>query len=251
MRYTLIGSFALVLTLAGLASGDDANTPAAILEKALQAAGGEAKLAKLQGLTLKGKGVYHEPGKPDLPFSGVWYYQGADKGRTLIQIEAKGGKSEELRVINGDKGWIKEGKLDAQQMDKDELAEEKEGLYFNWVTTLAPLKGKDFKLGPLDEAKVDGKAAVGFSITRKGHENINLYFDKETGLLVKSERKVKDGGTKKLVNEETLFSNFKEVDGVKIPLKFSVKWNGQPQAAAEMSEAKLVEKLDDKLFAKP
>src|SRR5262249_2666322 len=139
---------------------DEPETSSAILEKAIQATGGEAKLAKLQGLILKGKGVYHDAGNPDIPFTGVWYTQGADKGRTLIEMEIKGAKSRDLRVVNGDKGWSKQGNQEAQPMDKDELAEEQDNLYFNWITLLAPLKGKDFKLAPLDEAKVDGKAAV-------------------------------------------------------------------------------------------
>jgi outer membrane lipoprotein-sorting protein len=229
-------------------SAADAPTPAAILEKALKATGGEAKLAKFQGLILKGKGAYHVDGM-DLPFTGVWHTQGADKGRTLIEKEAKGGKSYELSVVNGDKGWTKEGKLESQQMDKDELAEEKANLYFNWITSLAPLKGKDFKLTPLDEAKVDGRAAVGFTVVRKGQRNIKLFFDKETGLLAQSERPVKDGN--KDVTETVLFSNYKEVDGIKIAMKYSVKWQGQPQADVEMSEAKVAEKLDDKLFTRP
>jgi hypothetical protein len=247
-RVSLTVSLLAILAALSASRGADGPTPAAILDKALKAAGGEAKLAKFQGLILKGKGVYHVDGM-DLPFTGVWHTQGADKGRTLIEKEAKGGKSYEVSVVNGDRGWTKEGKLDSNQMSKEELADEKENLYFNWITTLAPLKGKDFKLTPLDEAKVDGRAAVGFTVVRKGHRDIKLFFDKESGLLVQSERTIKDNN--KDVAETTLFSNYKDVDGIKIAMKYSVKWQGQPQADVEMTEAKVAEKLDDKLFTRP
>lgn len=249
MKQFALAAFLMAVFVAAAAhAADDAATPAAILDKALKASGGEAKLTKFQGMVLKGKGVFYAEDMK-LPFTGTWYTQGADKGRTIIEREAKGGKSYELSVVNGDKGWTKEGKLDSHQMDKDELAEEKDNLYFNWITTLAPLKGKEFKLTPLDEAKVEGRAALGFTVTHKAHRDIKLFFDKENGLLVKSERTVKD--EKKDVAETVVFSNYKEVDGIKIAMKFSVKWEGRPHADVEMSEAKVSEKLDEKLFARP
>ena len=44
-----------------------------------------------------------------------------------------------------------------------------------------------------------------------------LYFDKETGLLAKGERVLKDEG--KDVVEEMLFSGYKDVDGVKMAMR--------------------------------
>lgn len=250
MRRMVIGSV-LGLTFAILAVSRAQDTTTTLLDKAMQAAGGEAKLAKLQGIMLKGKGVFHEAGGQNIPFTGTWYYQGAEKYRQYMEMEVMKQKTMELRVVNGDKGWTKDGPLEAQIMDKDELGAEKENIYFNWVTTLAPLKSKEFKLTLADEIKVDGKAAVGLLIARKGQRDVKLYFDKTSHSLVKTERKVRDLGTRKDVLEEMYFSNVKDVDGIKIPLKYSVKWDGQPLADAEMIEAKAAEKLDEKLFAKP
>lgn len=250
MRRMVIGAI-VGLTLAALAASRAQDAPTALLDKAMQAAGGEAKLAKLQGIMLKGKGVYHEAGGQNMPFTGTWYYQGVDKYRQYMEMEVMKKKTMELRVVNGDKGWTKDGPLEAQIMDKDELGAEKENIYFNWVTTLAPLKSKEFKLTAADEIKVEGKAAAGLLVARKGQRDIKLYFDKETNFLVKTERKVKDLSTRKEVLEEMYFSKVKDVDGIKLPLKYSVKWDGQLQADAEMTEAKAADKLDEKLFAKP
>jgi hypothetical protein len=250
MRRMVIGSV-LGLTFAVLAVSRAQDAPNTLLDKAMQAAGGEAKLAKLQGIMLKGKGVFHEAGGQNIPFTGVWYYQGSDKYRQTMEMEVMKQKTMELRVVNGDKGWTKDGAAEAQIMDKDELGQEKANIYFNWVTTLAPLKSKDFKLTTTDEIKVDGKTAVGLLVVRKGQGDVRLYFDKESHALVKTERTIKDLGTRKDVREEMYFTNVKEVDGIKMPLKYTVKWDGQPLADAEMTEAKAVEKLDEKLFAKP
>lgn len=251
MKRTWFGVLVFAVALAVCQAQTDADKAAAILDKAIAATGGIDKLGKLQGLTLKGKGAFHEAGKADLTFTGTWYTQGNDKSRTVTDLEIKGQKVREIRVINGDKGWTKDADQDSKQMDKDTLAEEKESLHFNWITTLAPLKGKDFKLTPLEEAKIDGKAAVGFTVAHKDNRDVKLYFDKATGLLLKSERKIRDLDAKKDVVEEVTFGDYKDTGGIKVAMKFSVKWDGQPQADAEMSEAKVQEKLDEKLFARP
>jgi len=240
-----------LVLLAAVSAVQGQPNPTAILDKAIQAAGGQARLARLQGLMLKGKGNYHEAGKPDIPFTSTWYTQGVDKGRTINELEAQGGKSYEVRVINGDKGWVKDGKLEARVMDKDDLADERENLYFNWITMLAPLKGKDFTLLPAEDAKVDGKPAATFTVRSKGRRDVKLFFDKESGLLVKSERKVRDTANSKDALEEVYFSDYKEINGIKIAMKFSVKWDGQPQADVTMTEGAAQEKLDEKLFQKP
>jgi len=251
MKRTWLALLVFVFALVVCQAQTDAEKTAAILDKAIAATGGLDKLGKLQGLTLKGKGAFHEAGKADLIFTGTWYTQGSDKSRTITDLDIKGQKVREIRVVNGDKGWSKDADQESKQMDKDNLAEEKESLYFNWITTLAPLRGKGFKLTPLDETKIDGKPALGFTVVRQGNRDVKLYFDKETGLLLKSERKIRDLDAKKDVVEEVTFSDYKETGGIKVAMKFSMKWDGQPQADAEMSEANVQEKLDEKLFTRP
>ena len=94
----------------------------------------------------------------------------------------------------------------------------KEASYARWAGSLVPLLNKGFQLASLGEIKVDGKLAIGVRVSHKGHRDINLFFDKDKGLLVKSEMTVKDpmaGG--KEVTQETLYSDYKEVSGVKRP----------------------------------
>jgi hypothetical protein len=53
------------------------------------------------------------------------------------------------------------------------------------------------------------------------------------------------------VDQETLFDNYKDVQGVKQPAKIEIKRDGQAYFNVDMTEIKLQEKLDDGLFAKP
>ncbi len=246
------GSFVFAFMISALilaAHSSVAQEPASLLDKALKATGGEAKLAKLQAVSLKGKGNYTADNQK-LPFTLSWWSQGADKSRQIIEMEAKGGKSQETWVMNGGQAWLKRGPaVEAVPLKKDEYEEAREEAYFNYITLLSPLKGKDFKLTALDEIKHDGRALVGFTVSSKGHRDAKLYFDKETGLLAKGERKVKDDGAE--VVEEMFFGGYKDIDGVKFAMRVVSRRDGKPNAEFDITEAKLLEKLDDKLFTKP
>lgn len=237
----VIPTAALLMVLSSTSWAQETKT---LLDRAIQAAGGEATLKKFPALTLKGKGKIMIQGK-EVPFRAEWQTQGKDQGRTLTDF----GATVELKVVNKTKGWSKEDKSAAEAMDKETLAEELETLYFNYVTTLAPLKEKGFKLSALPEEKVEGKPAVGLLVTHKQHRDVRLWFDKESALLVKSERMIKESGQESA--EEVLFSNYQEVSGMKVATKFVVRSGGKLVAEAEMTEIKPLAKLDAKVFEKP
>jgi len=246
MRKTgcLILAASLALVVAGPGRADDRSAAMAIIDKAIKAGGGEANLAKFNAQTWTEKGTYYGMGN-GLPYTGQYAMQRPDKFSMTIEGAFK-------IVLNGDKGWMKSGDGDTMEMSKEQLAEQKEEQFAGWVASLLPLKEKGYTLTPLAEIKVDSRPAVGVKVAHEGHRDVKLYFDKEKGLLVKSEGTVKDleqGG--KEVNQEAFYSNFKEVEGAQIPMKIVIKRDGKQFVEAENFDVKPASKLDDKVFAKP
>ena len=242
-------AFGFVLAVMLPARADDAADARALVEKAVKAQGGQEKLDKLPALTVTFKGTFHGMGD-GIPMSGTISTQGADKQRVEIEVEAGGQKVPIVIVVAGDKGWTKIVK-ELKEFDKDELAEAKEQAFASWVTTLAPLKDKQFKLATTGEIKVDNKPALGVKVSCKGHRDVDLYFDKETGLLVKSETRVKDEGTGQEVSEEGFVGEYKEFQGIKHAMKFTVKRSGKLFMEGELTDVQFAEKLDAGTFAKP
>lgn len=231
------------------ARADDAADAKKLIEKAVKAHGGQDKLDKFAGSAVTFKGTFHGMGD-GIPITGTVTTHGSDKQRVELEIEAGGQKFPILIVLAGDKGWSKIGK-DVTEMDKDQLAEAKEQARAAWVTTLAPLKDKAFTLATTGEIKVEKRVALGVKVSRKGHRDIDLYFDKETGLLVKSEGRVKDETSGQEVSEEGFFGDHKDVQGTKQPYKFTVKRNGKLFLEGEASKVEVFEKVDATTFAKP
>lgn len=238
----------LALTIPGIVVADDA-TSRALVEKAIEKNGGEKLLAKYPGLTSKIKGTFHVNGAP-VSFTGDLASQGASQQRLSISFVLDGQPISFTSVLNRDQGWLKFSN-DTVDMPAEQLAETKEQAYSGWVATLLPLKDKAFQLAPFGEVDIAGRKAVGVNVTREGHRPINLFFDKETVRLVRSETRVRDDVTAQEVTEETTYSEFKAVEGTQQAMKVVVKRNGKPHADVEVEEFKPSEKLEDSVFARP
>src|SRR6185437_16134443 len=110
------------------------------------------------------------------------------------------------------------------------------------VTGLLDLKDKSYKLSPLGEMKVKGKDTVGVQVTKKGFRDVNLYFDKKTHVLLKAEYQAVDDATKREVNQEKFFLEYKDVgDGFKVPAKLEIHNDGKKAAEIEITETTILD----------
>ena len=101
------------------------------------------------------------------------------------------------------------------------------------------------------EEKIGDRATVGIKVSSKGHRDIGLYFDKETGMLAKTQMRVKDILSDQEMDQESLPSDYKDAGGVKRAHKMVINRDGKKFVEAEVQETKVLQKLDDKLFQKP
>src|SRR4051794_37528116 len=96
----------LVFAPAGLTrADDDAN---AILDKAINAVGGEEKIAKAEGFLVKAKGTLTFNGN-DNAFESQTTVKGLDHSRGKFEGQFGDNKVKGITVINGDQGWRKFG----------------------------------------------------------------------------------------------------------------------------------------------
>lgn len=224
----------------------------AVIDKAIKAHGGETNLAKFQSQTLKGAGTFYGMGDEGIPFTGEWAFQGVNQSRFQVSVTVGGQTFKLTKVVNGNKGWIKLNDDKAAEMNKEQLFEAKHENYTGWLTSLAPLKDKAFKLSSIGEVKVGDQAAIGIRVSKDGHRDVTLYFDKGKGLLIKAETLTKDvdGGGDKELNQEYFYSAFKEIDGTQQPMKMFIKREGKRFVEAELTEVR-AQKLENSLFDMP
>jgi hypothetical protein len=230
------------------ARADEAGATA-VLDKAIKALGGEAKLAKAGAYSRKGKGTITLGGN-ESDITSESTVQGLDHYRNEFEGEFNGNKVQGLVILNGDKGWRKFGD-NKSELNAEAAANEKRNLYLQVVpTTIVPLKEKGFKVETAADEKVGDKPAAVLKVTAPDGKDFTLFFDKESGLPVKLTATVA-GFQGQQFWQETTFSNYKEFDGIQRATKVESKRNGENFLKQEITEFKILDKVDPKTFAEP
>ena len=247
----LTGSVLAILILAGStnATRADDKDPKAILDKAIKAVGGEEKLKKAEAISWKSKGTITFNGN-DNEITSHAIARGLDHWRQDSEGEFNGETRKFVIVLAGDKGWRKFGD-DPMAMDEQGVANQKRNCYLQVLpVTLVALKGKDFKLEAAGEESVDGKPALGIKVTGPDQKEFTLFFDRDGGLPVKLVARVA-GFQGNEFTQETTYKDYKDFDGIKKATKVESKRDGEDFMKAEISEFKVLDKVDANAFSEP
>jgi len=218
------------------------------------------KAIKAQGFKDDGKALaqsWKDTGTVDvsgmkIDYTADFWFRPPDGLRFELMAEVMGLKLAIKHVTAGDMVWDgMDGKVEEVKGEKKDYS--KVQAYYIWVTSLTPLNhDKQFKLSSVVGKKVNDKPTLGILIERKDKPEITLYFDKETGLLAKSEITVKDEfqGWKDVL-QEVFYEDWKDSGDMKVFGRMRVMRDGKAFIDSKPSEPKLSEKLDPKLFEKP
>jgi hypothetical protein len=240
---------ALALPATGRAQDADAK---AVIDKAIKAAGGLDKLKKFnKAFTAKAKGNIEVMGMK-LDFTIDAYSQMPNKSKAIINLSVNGMQLEIVQAFDGEKGWASVLGM-VKDLEKDEIDEHKHMVHVESVTNLFALtEDKDFKLSTLGDSKVGDVEVVGVQVTKKDKRDVNLYFDKKTHLLLKSEYRAMEPISKMEVAQEKIYSEYKELlPGLKMSSKQIVNNDGKRYMELEMTEITAVDRHDDSIFRKP
>lgn len=234
--------------LGGPALADDKDATA-VLDKAVAALGGEGALAKAKAASWKAAGTINF-GDNENEFTIRVTIQGLDRHRSEFEGEFNGNAVKVVSVLDGGKGWRKFGD-DTTEMDEAALANEKRNAYLQVVPiTILPLKGKDFKVEAAGEEKVGDKPAAVVKATGPDGKGFTLYFDKQSGLLVKQVATVAGFGGEEAA-QETTFADYKDFGGIKKATKIEAKRDGTVFLKMDIADFKALDKAEPDTFAEP
>ncbi len=249
MRYFSHLTFAFILAINNASARSDEQAEVrTLIDKAIKASGGEERVAKLKAVTWKTKATARPSGEAN--YSDESSAQGLDQYRADIAVVQGARVGRLIQVVNRDKAWYQ---MNDKTLDtpKDFLAPRLEIYYLlRLPEMLLPLKAKESKLSPLGEIRIGDRPAIGVRATRAGHADVNIFFDKETGLFAKSEARLKLPDDREVV-VAYLVSDYKDFDGLKHFTRFTVEFEGEVQFDVELSDIRAVGELADGVFGKP
>lgn len=246
MQTRLLAALAVPLLISGsLVRADDAR---AILEKAIEAHGGAAKLAKLTRMRSKAKGTVHL--SSDIPFTLETVWQEPDRLKNVLTIETAVPSVLLSTIAGGDSWSSRDGKPGPLVgVKRDELRAQ---AHVRRLLRLTPLlHDNTYEISPLGQIHIHDHPASGVRVVCPGERDVKLYFDAGTGRLAKIERHVYDADAKKEVRQEEFLSDYQDSDGVPTARKQARHRDGKLVREWTLTEVYYPDRLDAALFADP
>jgi hypothetical protein len=225
-----------------------ADDPKAIIEKAIKAHGYK-ELAAGDAVSHKSKGQVFLGGQ-EINFTAKMVFVYPQKMRQDVSADFNGQKMEIVQVNSPKGAWMSMNDT-AMDLPEGQQTAAKHQIHAEQCFRLFPLLKEPFQLEALPAAEVDGKKAVGVAAKAKDQPDVKLWFDADSGLLLKGEMKTVDGNSGNEIMQETIFKDCKDFDGVKRYTKLVIKRDGEKFLESEVSDWKKEDKVDDKLFDKP
>jgi hypothetical protein len=252
MRRVILVGLCLAVT-AGARGGDDDVTQ--LIDRALKAHGGAERLAQPRAYTVVVEMTAKSRRAPvGVSSTATHSFQPPHQYR-LEEDALRGGRpSKYIEVYNGNRGWTKrDGVLEAMApKTAAQPPDVQQGFGYKFVLCL---RDRNNTAAALGASKVGTTAAFGVRLTRplgRGSEERRLYFDAETGLLLKSELHARLSTGGELASEQT-WADWKTIDGIAVPHRVT---NAIRDAAGTVHERvftdfNFADKLDPKLFERP
>jgi hypothetical protein len=175
-----------------------------------------------------------------------------DQFRQEFQFSVQGQQYNQAVVFDGKEMWIAVNDMVVQTQDKKkDLDPIREQMFAEGAATLVLLGDKSFEVSIIGEDKVGDVPVIGVRVSKKGHKDVSLYFDKETHLLKKTQFRGTDFVSGTEVDEQHIVDGYTEVDGEQQAKHLTIVKDDKKYAELELNEIKFVDKLDAELFSKP
>jgi outer membrane lipoprotein-sorting protein len=226
-----------------------AQTADEIIEKHLAATGGRAALSKVTSRVSNGTITVTTP-IGDLKGTIELYQKKPNKSRTLIKLDATalgGGQIVSDQRFDGTNGYVIDSFQGNRDITGDQLEAMKSG---GFPTPFLNYKESGMTAALGNREKVDTHDVYVIQLTPKAGPGVKVFLDAENFMLVRTILTITVPQLGGPIDQVVDFSDFRDVDGIKIP--YVTKSSNPVQTVlATVAEVKQNTDIDDSSFVKP
>jgi hypothetical protein len=239
--------------------------PNAIIDKYIQALGGAQRLSTVKSYIAKGSSVgfggFGKGGRVQI------FAKFPNQHTTFIDFPDEPARGDNVRTYDGRTGWLRTpltvlgeyeltgGELDGASLDAQlafpaQMKQVLHNLRVSLPATISDLPGPSSQTGNESSMAAVGKDRLVDVVQGIGPRGVlaTLYFDKESGLLV---RMVRYGPSPiGRVPTQIDYGDYREVGGIKMPFRLLFGWLGG-RDAIQLSEVQLNVPIDSAKFGRP
>ncbi|MBW8873500.1 MAG: DUF4292 domain-containing protein [Acidobacteria bacterium] len=236
-------TFAWLLVAALTSAAAWAQTADEIIEKHLQAMGGKDKIKAVQSERITGKMVMGQG--MEAPFT--MEMSRPNKMRMEFTFQGMTG----VQAFDGKAGWSVMpfmGKTDPEAMPEEEAKKMQEQSDMDGLLMDYKEHGRTVELAGKED--VEGTPAYKLKVTQKSGDIVYVYIDTEQYMQLKQTGKTKVRGQE--IESQTVFGDFKKVDGLVFPYSIEQKAQGAPGGMVmTVSKIELNPSVTDSRFTMP
>ena len=219
--------------------------PDEIVDRYIQAIGGAQRLATITSITATGTSV----GFGGFGGGGAvqFYAKAPDQRTTVIEFKDAPGRDASIRSFDGKVGWIKtpltvlgEYQVVGNELDGARLDAQ--------LTFPGQIKQVLTNFRTLQPASINAKEVDVVQANGPGRVFVTMYFDKQTGYLVRTVRYAASPIGR--MPTQVDYSDYRDVNGVKIPFKYTFAWlDGRD--AFQLNNVRVNVPIDAAKFGRP
>jgi len=240
----------MVVVLAAIWTGEaGAQTADEVIEKHLAAVGGRAALGKLESRTATGTVTVSVQGS-DLAGPIEIVHKRPNKARTVFTVDLSQFGADSMVIeerFDGTMLFTSNSAQGDRELTGNRLENMKNATF---PTPFLGYKEAGVKLELVGKETVGGRQAYVLSYTPRTGSASRQYFDSETHLLLRSVARVELQELGGEVENTTDLSDYRDVDGVKVPFVVSIL-NSQQSVRIAFDKVEHNKPIDDAIFARP
>ena len=222
-----------------VAEGLEQSGPAAdpILDKYVQSLGGTAAINKVSSRVEKG--VAKIPGGREFPIDV--FVKAPDKRISILHLP----NGDSITAYDGQKGWLGSPGRPAHEMSTAESQAARLDAELHLATEIRHIF-QDFKVGVAE--KIGGREATLVIASREGQPPVKLYFDRDSGLLLRMVRYTES--PLGLNPTQIDYSDYRDESGVKTPFRWTIARPGG-RFTIQINKIQQNVPVDDAKFQEP
>ena len=247
MRYDLVTSSCafLFLLLAGTASAEDAR---ALIDRAIQAHGGAARLERTKKGHVKAKCEVKDVNAPFEYEIEEWFDLPA-RNKRIYDEKGHGTARHVEWLFMGKESWMREGSRRVEHKSWPVSLSAEQQQWYAVLAILLLLREKDAQLTSLPEETKDGRILAGIHVVYFLYSG-DYFFDKSTGLLARSKRTWQSPVNGEEEDAETIYEDYRDIQGIHYPMRFKVAAK-KYSSTFTLSSIEFLDKIDESIFSKP
>ena len=222
------------------ASDTDIAKAAEIIGNAVKALGGIEKLKAVKTVVVEGVTTMHSPAG-QVEMNVVQYQMMPDKLRQNIKIPQG-----DLDIVYDGNAAYAMTPAGAQPLLPDVSVSIKDAIFRDTIPLLVHLVETDTAVQYEGTEDVDGESTSVLIVKQPSGEMLRIYVSNDSHLVLKyAYRETTQGMT---FEKEKYFSDYREVNGVKVPFHVVENANGNPFAVNRYTDLKINTEVDESLF---